>query len=82
MPLAVAIGYGPVDINGTLAAIVVLGFVQGAYSTEVIRGAIQAIPMGQIEAARAFGMSGLQIFRRIIFQPCCPMPFRALPTFG
>ena len=50
--LGVAVGYGPIDINGTLAAILVLGFVQGAYSTEVIRGAIQAIPVGQIEAAR------------------------------
>ncbi len=70
--LSVAMGYGPVDINGTLAAIGVLGFVQGAYSTEVIRGAIQAIPMGQIEAARAYGMSGPLVFRRIILPAMLP----------
>lgn len=70
--LGVAVGYGPVDINGTLAAIGVLGFVQGAYSTEVIRGAIQAIPMGQIEAARAYGMSGPLVFRRIILPAMLP----------
>ncbi|CAN0487675.1 unnamed protein product, partial [Phaeothamnion confervicola] len=70
--LSVAVGYGPVDINGTLAAIGVLGFVQGAYSTEVIRGAIQAIPMGQIEAARAYGMSGPLVFRRIILPAMLP----------
>jgi polar amino acid transport system permease protein len=67
-----AVGYGPVEVNGTLAAILVLGFVQGAYSTEVLRGAIQAIPVGQIEAARAFGMSSFKIFNRIIFPAMLP----------
>ncbi len=70
--VAQAIGYGPVEVNGTLAAILVLGFVQGAYSTEVLRGAIQAIPSGQIEAARAFGMSRYQTFSRIIFPAMLP----------
>ena len=70
--LGVAVGYGPVEINGTLAAILVLGFVQGAYSTEVLRGAIQAVPIGQIEAARAFGMSRVQVFSRIIFPAMLP----------
>jgi polar amino acid transport system permease protein len=70
--LGVAIGYGPVEVNGTLAAILVLGFVQGAYSTEVLRGAIQAIPVGQIEAARAFGMSPLKVFSRVIFPAMLP----------
>ncbi len=70
--LGVAVGYGPVDINGTLAAILVLGFVQGAYSTEVIRGAIQAVPVGQIEAARAFGMSGTQVFTRVVLPAMLP----------
>jgi polar amino acid transport system permease protein len=67
-----AVGYGPVEVNGTLAAILVLGFVQGAYSTEVLRGAIQSIPNGQIEAARAFGMSHFQTFHRIIFPAMLP----------
>jgi polar amino acid transport system permease protein len=70
--LGKALGLGPVEIDGTLAAILVLGFVQGAYSTEVLRGAIQAIPVGQIEAARAFGMSPLKIFNRIIFPSMLP----------
>lgn len=70
--LGQAVGYGPIEINGTLAAILVLGFVQGAYSTEVLRGAIQAIPVGQLEAARAFGMSPSKIFSRIIFPAMLP----------
>jgi polar amino acid transport system permease protein len=66
------VGYGPVEVNGTLAAILVLGFVQGAYSTEVLRGAIQAVPTGQIEAARAYGMSPLQILKRVIVPAMLP----------
>jgi polar amino acid transport system permease protein len=71
-----ALGFGPAQINEMMAAILVLGFVQGAYSTEVIRAAIQAIPQGQIEAARAFGMSGTQTMRRVIIPAMLP---NALP---
>jgi polar amino acid transport system permease protein len=66
------VGYGPVNVNGTVAAILVLGFVNGSYTTEVIRGAIQAIPTGQLEAARAYGMSPWQTFNRIIFPAMLP----------
>ena len=42
-----------------------LGVVQGAYATEILRGAIKAVPIGQIEAARAFGMPPLLMLRRV-----------------
>jgi polar amino acid transport system permease protein len=42
-----------------------LGVVQGAYATEVLRGAILAVPAGQVEAARAMGMSPLMLARRV-----------------
>lgn len=70
--LGVFVGYGPIEVNGTFAAILVLGFVQGAYSTEVLRGAIQAIPSGQIEAARAYGMSPFQTLKRVIVPAMLP----------
>lgn len=60
-----AMGYGRVEISGVVAGIWVLGVVQGAYSTEVLRGAIQAVPKGQIEAARAYGMPALLVMRRV-----------------
>jgi polar amino acid transport system permease protein len=60
-----ALGYGRIEISGVVAGIWVLGIVQGAYSTEVLRGAIQAVPPGQIEAARAFGMPPLMLMRRV-----------------
>lgn len=71
-----SIGRGPFSINGFLSAVAVLGFVQGAYSTEVLRAAIQAIPIGQLEAARAYGMGPLLEFRRITLPSLLPF---ALP---
>jgi arginine/ornithine transport system permease protein len=50
-----------------------------AYTTEIIRGAIQATPHGEVEAARACGMSPSLMFRRILL----PSAFRrALPAYG
>ncbi|MEZ5777637.1 MAG: ABC transporter permease [Paracoccaceae bacterium] len=62
---AAAMGYGKVEISGVTAGIWVLGIVQGAYATEILRGAIKAVPTGQIEAARAFGMPPLMMMRRV-----------------
>ncbi|WP_422067206.1 ABC transporter permease [Solirhodobacter olei] len=58
-------GYGRIDLPPILVGTVVLGFVLGAYMTEVLRGAILAVPHGQVEAARAYGMSALQVARRV-----------------
>lgn len=50
-----------------------------AYTTEIIRGAIVATPHGEIEAARAAGMSTLLMLRRIVL----PSAFRrALPAYS
>lgn len=71
-----AMGFPTIEINGFAAAVGVLGIVQGAYMTEVLRGAILAIPVGQIEAATAFGMGRWHIFRRIVLPALMP---NALP---
>ncbi|WP_419738464.1 ABC transporter permease [Ruegeria sp.] len=60
-----AVGGGRVEINGVAAGIWVLGIVQGAYATEVLRGAIKAVPVGQIEAAKSYGMPAFMIMRRV-----------------
>jgi polar amino acid transport system permease protein len=70
--LSALLGFGRVDISGLAAGIFVIGVVQGAYSTEVLRGAIKAVPAGQIEAARAYGMSPLMIMRRITLPAMLP----------
>jgi polar amino acid transport system permease protein len=61
----VAMGYARVQVSGVAAGIAVLGVVQGAYSVEVIRGAILAVPAGQLEAAKAMGMPPLKTAWRI-----------------
>jgi polar amino acid transport system permease protein len=69
-------GLASLTINGLVLGIVVLGLNQGAYGCEIIRGAIMAIPVGQIEAARAFGMSPFMTFRRVTAPAMLP---HALP---
>ncbi|MCW2245196.1 octopine/nopaline transport system permease protein [Azospirillum fermentarium] len=60
-------------------AILALALNTGAYTSEILRGAIQSIPQGQVEAARACGMGRLLMFRRIIV----PIAIRqALPAYG
>ncbi|MFN0193219.1 MAG: ABC transporter permease [Aestuariivirga sp.] len=54
-----------VNISSFLAGTLVLGFVYGAYAVEIFRGAFQAIPKGQTEAASAFGMPRSMAFLRI-----------------
>ncbi|WP_163574175.1 ABC transporter permease [Halomonas faecis] len=50
-----------------------------AYTTEIFHGAIKATPRGEIEAARAYGMSRRLMMRRIVL----PSAFRrALPAYG
>ncbi len=80
---AVLVGIGIVEedfqVSAFAAVVVALGSIYGAYLTDVLRGAIEAIPKGQIEAARAYGMRGALRFRRIVF----PQMIRyAIPGMG
>ena len=67
------------EINQFTSGIFSIGFVFGAYMTETFRGAILAIPRGQIEAGIACGMTSMKIFQRITW----PQMVRfALPGFA
>lgn len=60
-------------------AILALSLNTAAYTSEIIRGGLQSVPFGQVEAAKACGMSVLTRFRRIVF----PVAIRqALPGYG
>lgn len=48
-----------------LGALIVLFLNTSAYSSEIFYGALRAAPKGEIEAAKAYGMSGFKLFRRI-----------------
>lgn len=60
-------------------AVLALGLNTAAYASEIIRGGLLSVPFGQVEAARACGMSRFMIFRRITL----PLGVRqALPGYG
>jgi His/Glu/Gln/Arg/opine family amino acid ABC transporter permease subunit len=66
--------YVPSSTNALIPAILALGINSGAYQAEIIRGGIQSIPRGQMEAARSSGMSYLQAMRHVIL----PQGFRLI----
>lgn len=51
-----------------------LGIVASAYLAETIRGGIQAVPKGQVEAARSLGMSAGEAMRKVVL----PQAFRVM----
>jgi histidine transport system permease protein len=68
-----------IEIDPFSAGIITLGFIYGAYFTETFRGAILAVPRGQMEAATAYGLTRSQRFRFVVF----PQMMRfALPGIG
>lgn len=70
--------WGYIDVNQFVSGSITIGVIFGAYYTETFRGALLAIPRGQIEAGISTGMSGFLIFRRIVW----PQMVRyALPGF-
>jgi len=71
------LGYSDINLNGFATAVGVLAVVEGAYLTEIFRGAILAIPRGHIEAADAYGMSRGLRFRRVVLPEMLP---QALPS--
>ena len=65
--------------NGVLVAIITFGINSGAYMAELIRGGIQSVDKGQMEAGRSLGLSKLQTMVKIIF----PQAIRyILPAIG
>jgi polar amino acid transport system permease protein len=58
--------FSAASIDLRIYAILSLGFYQASYTTEIIRGALESVNKGEIEAAQAAGMTYWQILRRII----------------
>ncbi|MBV6273694.1 ABC transporter permease subunit [Alcaligenaceae bacterium CGII-47] len=65
--------------DGAHCAILAIALNSGAYMSEALRGGLQSVPMGQIDAAQACGMNRSLAFRRIIF----PLAIRqAFPAYS
>jgi octopine/nopaline transport system permease protein len=70
---------GYIGLDAFTIGVLALAVISGAYSTEVIRGAMLAVPKGQIEAARAIGMTRAKVFRRVLVPQAARL---ALPGLG
>ena len=74
-----------ISVQGTLwqdawfCALVAFVLNTAAYTAEIVRGSINSMPKGEIEAAKAYGMSSAQAFRRIILPSSLR---RALPAYS
>jgi octopine/nopaline transport system permease protein len=72
-------GGGFVAVPAFLVGMLAVGIVNGAYQAEVLRGGFLAVPKGELEAAKAFGMPRGKMFRRVV----APQVLRfALPGLG
>ena len=72
-------GWGYIDVPPFAAGVLTIGFIFGAYLTETFRGAILAIPRGQVEAAQAYGLNRTQVLARIVLPQ---MVRHAIPGFS
>jgi polar amino acid transport system permease protein len=55
-----------VELSPFMVAIIVLGLISSAYQAQILRGAILAVPEGQMKAARAIGMSDRRAITLIV----------------
>lgn len=67
-----------VGANEAALAAMVINF--GAYGTEILRAGIESIGQGQIDAAKALGLSRLQTFRYVVLFPALKTVFPALAS--
>jgi arginine/ornithine transport system permease protein len=72
-------GWDYIEVPAFAAGVLTIGFVFGAYMTETFRGAILAIPKGQMEAGYSVGMSHWQVLKRITLPQ---MVRHAIPGFS
>ncbi len=72
-PIALSFQF-PEILGVPTGGITALSLVAGAYLAETIRAGIQAVPKGQLEAARSLGMSHLQTLRSVVV----PQAFRVV----
>ncbi len=68
-----------VDVNIVFVGIIAFGINSGAYVAEIIRGGINSVDKGQIEAGYALGLNYGQVMRYIVLKPAVK---NSLPSLG
>jgi polar amino acid transport system permease protein len=69
-----------VQISEWQAAVLAMVINLGAYSTEIIRAGVQAIPRGQLEASAALAMTRFETFRYVVLVPALGKVWPALSS--
>ena len=69
-----------VKLTETTAAFIAMVFNLGAYSTEIIRAGIEAVPKGHIEAGASLAMSRMQVLRYIVLKQAFQKVYPALAS--
>jgi polar amino acid transport system permease protein len=69
-----------IRFDAVTASLVALTVNLGAYTAEIMRAGIEAIPRSQIEAGASMGLSGVQIFRYVILFPALKVVYPALAS--
>ena len=69
-----------IRLDATTAAVIALAINLGAYSIEILRAGLEAIPRAQIEAGHSLGLSGPQVFRHIVLFPAVKIVYPALSS--
>jgi polar amino acid transport system permease protein len=69
-----------IRLEPNVAAVIALGLNGAAYSIEILRGGVEAIARGQVEAGIALGLRPAQIFRYIIMKPALRAVYPAMTS--
>ncbi|MFK0386787.1 amino acid ABC transporter permease [Agrobacterium sp. NPDC090273] len=67
-----------IRLSGEQAAILAMTLNCAAYAAEIVRGGVQSIRAGQVEAGRALGLHTIDIYRFIVFRPAIRAVYPAL----
>lgn len=67
-------------LDALTAAMIALVVNLGAYSTEIVRGGVDAVPRGQTDAGRALGLTRMQTFFLVVLKPALKVMFPALAS--
>ena len=69
-----------IRLGPNVAAITALGLNGAAYAIEILRGGVEAISRGQVEAGIALGLRPVQIFRYIVLRPALRAVYPAMTS--
>lgn len=69
-----------IRLNAMTASLIALAINLGAYTTEIIRAGLEAIPRSQVEAGQSLGLSSLQVFRYVVMPPAIRVVYPSLTS--